>query len=250
MSEKEIIREYRVGGKDSRQRLIQAIFAHFDSYILYQAEGRLEIQGELAPLDNSAEVQKRLDILIPLTPDDEKGRNRFHRSLSAAIVACMNRDDESATILLDQLIQRMSLKVLEVGRLLYLAGAVIVAAISCLASIALHLSNLPPRSTLVLLAYMAAFGGLGGVFSVATKLPRIQVDRDSGVWFNLVSGASRALIAIIGGIFAYLAMKTGLLLTILADSSDVIGLLLGGFLAGFSETIVPNTLRRAESDGA
>lgn len=246
MSSREVIAAYRLGAKDSRGRVIQAIFAHFDSYVIYQAENRLEIEGDLGPFDNSQVVQDRVESATALCPDESRARTACFKSIAAALAACMAGDEKTATTLLDKLVARMSQRAVEIGRLFYLAGTVATALLIGLVVLIVYFSQLPARSLPTLLTYMAFFGGLGGTMSVAANLRHIQVNKDSGIAFNVVAGASRGIIAVLAGLFAYLAIKSELMLGVLAESNGLVGLLCGGFVAGFSETLVPNTLRRAD----
>lgn len=59
-------------------------------------------------------------------------------------------------------------------------------------------------------------------------------------------GLTRILVSILGGIFIFMVVKSGLVLNVIADSS-LFSVFVFCFVAGFSEKLVPDLLRKLEA---
>ena len=94
---------------------------------------------------------------------------------------------------------------------------------------------------------MLASGSLGGIFSICLRLKTLDVNAEDGLRFTTIAGASRSIIAIRGALFVHLGMESELFLAPFSATGNAAMPLAMGFLSGFSETFVPNMLRRAES---
>lgn len=87
------------------------------------------------------------------------------------------------------------------------------------------------------------FGSLGGVFSVATSYASLEIDLDAPNFMNVLVGISRIVISVLGAIFMYLAIKSGIVLNSDAmKTSTPYFTYLFVMLAGFSEKLVPNIM--------
>ncbi len=137
------------------------------------------------------------------------------------------------------------------GRIYYLCSAFIFVTINIFISLILLIAadnlakNLPPE--IFVLCYVAAFASLGGFLSLALKLEKLDVDPDSPWHFYLLSGISRIAISVVAGVFVYMLIRADLLVGFVMDLDSKSGILVFAFLAGFSETLVPDILRKIES---
>jgi hypothetical protein len=107
-------------------------------------------------------------------------------------------------------------------------------------------------------ALYGAFGGLGAFLSVITGIRSIDVDIDIKGWEHVFAGATRILIGVIGALVVGLALDSHLIDPTFGNSQAVTERPLGAlnqelalrsifaFIAGFSESLVPNLLRRGE----
>lgn len=111
----------------------------------------------------------------------------------------------------------------------------------------------------------AAFGALGAFLSVITGIRTIDVDLNLKTWEHVFAGATRIMIGVIGALLIGLALDSGLIdptfgfhgrattANSAAGTVATSGLdkhlamcLIFAFLAGFSESLVPNLLRKGE----
>jgi hypothetical protein len=101
----------------------------------------------------------------------------------------------------------------------------------------------------LLLAQVAACGGLEGFLSVAIGIRRVEIDPDAHWVVNGLAGALRIVIAVIGSIFVYFAIASELILGNLSLENSTAGIFAISIAAGFSETFVPNVLQQVTQGG-
>jgi hypothetical protein len=89
-------------------------------------------------------------------------------------------------------------------------------------------------------------GSVGALLSVALGLNNVQADPDDPLAITLALASSRIIIGVIGAAFAYVLVQADVLLGFV-QAGSVYGSLVIGFLAGFSETLVPNILKKLDS---
>jgi hypothetical protein len=111
-------------------------------------------------------------------------------------------------------------------------------------------------------AIYGACGALGAFLSVITGIRSIDVDIDLKKWEHIFAGATRILIGVVGALVIGLALDSKFidptlggadLPTEAVDGSldrRVALYLLFAFIGGFSESLVPNVLRRGEQAAA
>src|SRR6185295_19225613 len=236
---------YTAGGCDSKGRKIALIYSHFASYVIYEAEGALQIEGKTDPLDRSSDVNNWLAEILSNTPQDTRSKRRIFYQLAVALDICMAGNCEGSILILKNISMRAKrLKILK-GQLWYLWGCILTASlISSITALIIIMSA--GHISLRLLLFMASLGSMGGVLSVAVSLRKIDIDTESGPLFNYSAGAARTIIACIGAIFLHFAVTGNLLFGVVGQNPSSAPLYALAMLAGFSETLVPNSLRRLE----
>jgi hypothetical protein len=109
-------------------------------------------------------------------------------------------------------------------------------------------------------AIYGCFGGLGALLSVITGIRSIDIDIDLKRWEHIFAGATRILIGVVGAVVIGLALDSRFINPMFGDSGGsaasspeagsldarlALKLILS-FIAGFSESLVPNLLHRGE----
>jgi hypothetical protein len=167
-----------------------------------------------------------------------------------AYITCASTGDTKAAFeLLDTLKKRIIQRGTKRARLVYLSGSAVALLITILIVAFLTLLN-SLADSFIFITYVAACGSLGGFLSVASGLKRINVDGQDRTRGNLLTGASRILIAIIGAVLLYFLIQGGIVLPSIAQSNSVYAIAAISVVAGFSETLVPNILRNVESQSS
>lgn len=114
-------------------------------------------------------------------------------------------------------------------------------------------------------ALYGALGALGAFLSVITRARSIDVDIDLKTWEHVFAGATRILIGVVGGLVIGLALDSRFVdptfgsniaaggeaakptaTAVLSLDKQMAMYFLFAFLGGFSESLVPNLLRRGE----
>jgi hypothetical protein len=107
-------------------------------------------------------------------------------------------------------------------------------------------------------AMYGAFGGLGAFLSVITSIRSIDVDMNLKTWEHIFAGATRIMIGVIGALIVALALDSSFIDPTFGNSTSASTKGTGGlerqlalsfifaFIGGFSESLVPNLLRRGE----
>lgn len=246
--------EYKVGGKNRFGRTISEIFAREQGkYVIYTCTDIPEIN-----IDGSTETQERLSkISSPLskidslTVNDIKKYKFINEQIAYAMINAIEGNVEEATLILNNLEKKViKIRVLN-GRIHYLLGSGILPVLCILISLFLALNynliNDPVRKEIIFIVFVSTFGSIGGFLSISVKMNNLDIDSDSGFFSNFAAGMLRLLIAICGSIFILLVIKSNLLLGVLNDktTSKYVFFALA-FVAGFSETFVPNVINKLE----
>ena len=129
------------------------------------------------------------------------------------------------------------------GRLQYLISAFLVTFIPLIFLLGFYfIPFFKDRPSFFSFALILTCGAMGGFLSVSLNVWKLDIDLDASRQINCAAGSSRILIAMVASIFAYFAIKSQLILSILSDSNY--GIYLASFASGFSESFIPNVIRK------
>ena len=114
-----------------------------------------------------------------------------------------------------------------------------------------HIIHLDPESKHMI--YMITFGGIGGLFSVAININKHQEKVNRLFGAHVLAGFFRMLIAMMSGLIIYVFFKSDLIAigssikTGKDSSSDHFATYMVAIVAGFSESLIPNLIRKTEN---
>lgn len=101
------------------------------------------------------------------------------------------------------------------------------------------------------LLFISISGSIGGLFSILLTISQLRCEEDVKNTIYILYGMVRSLIAVIAAIIIYMAIKINLIFGFVDDLNyPLIGYLLFGLLAGFSESLVPNFLDKLEKENS
>jgi hypothetical protein len=272
----EITNPPKVGEKDLNGLKIDKIFKSTRRFVIYEAEGEVRYQLPKSSKTGRELAQKiaclgglRASIHDLRTEsclsDNEK--ERAAREMCWALALAFEDENQPPSQEPKQILTRVDARLRSLVKSHYrkkyvLAnlGAFIVIELILISIVAVLEVFQPSQWHLPILhhyAIYAAFGALGAFLSVITGIRSIDLDLNLKTWEYAFAGATRISIGVIGALVVALALDSKLI-----DPTFGVGpqpsagpgylarhialYLMFAFVGGFSETLVPNLLRRAE----
>jgi hypothetical protein len=127
----------------------------------------------------------------------------------------------------------------------YLVGAAVILLVSL---IPVLYFLIVPTGLVRLVAAAVSGGAAGALLSILQRLPRLEVDPSSPLWYWSLEGSVRALLGMLSGMIICALVTRDVVFGF--TKGTVSGLFLAGVLAGFVERLIPNLLvRMAEPRG-
>ncbi|HHN9233518.1 hypothetical protein [Escherichia coli] len=261
--QKEKLEQYIVGSTDYAGNKITRIYARGDEFVIYETHD--------VPIHESLRVY-----IQSKDENDESIVMRFQKSkqhFDEFIAHCYRYNCSSiyrkraATILSSILLgindpiknnfQKINedikndYKNMITGRNYYQLGAIFFTLAMLILSMIIYIS----RSTefiannyfIPVIVYAATFASMGGFISVSLKIRTLQTDKELQKKTYFLYGVERILFSVIAGIIVYFMLKGNLVFGFLNVTSDIsFTTYVICTLSGFSETLIPNTLRNLE----
>jgi len=237
---------YRAGEGDRAGRKIRKIYAVNDDYVIYFVTSEMyyetvpALENGLGPADS---LLARINRLLDANPAD--GTRDYDVNVSTLELAA----DAFEMFFSGE--RDEALDILTGIRLMYQLGTVLITTLAWILYLwLLRKGSIPAEWYSWMLA--AALAMLGGLFSVCLNLGSLEVNVNQQKLFLLVAGATRSIVAFLAGIALLLAVRSKMFAGIVYQGnvpSDGAGLEIAEksfcFLAGFSESFVPNILSKS-----
>lgn len=269
-----LVVDYRIGGLDKRgRRVLDILWATKDFVIFQHAKG---ISPHFSDDDEESREQakrymnlgpylSRINALLPSFTEDNQSSDQYnwsffhtpnaflYRETARAIANALSGNHDLAIDILAFVEARLIARRRTQGQFLYLLTCTVILAIVMLIVfaheywIALSIDFWPYRE----LVRVAACGTIGGFISVAIGIRKLDVDPDTRWWVNAFYGFIRLTIAFLSAVVLYFLIKGKLIFEpLFTETSDQAVFTLYAFAvaAGFSETFIPNILRKTEEN--
>lgn len=263
--QRERLSQFMIGGKDTSGHSIVNIFTRGDEFVIYAIADTdepetfkiyVDTEIESDPKNLMGRLESIKDELADFRSILHKGvhdKSIKHRAANAVSTA-LRGDPEAAKKIFIKIREQVNKEYMFVqrGRLLYLSGAFFSALTVALLALILYLlrdSELARNIGVIKnFLYAISFSALGGLLSISLNLKSIAFERELQLYAYFVYGVQRIVLAALGGVFAYVAVKSGLVLSlVLTSSQSMYAMLAVCIVAGFSETLIPNALQKLES---
>ncbi len=237
-----------VGSETGNGKIAEVFNVRKGEFIIYRLEG-----SEAIGYNSEENIGKYFssigtewtDVNNLLTSSSHK--DRYRGKLAAVMKESLLGKVEGALKKLEKVRQAIINYKTTIGRIEYLIGTFLVAAFACLVLGILIIVpiNLPFN---VLILKVVIFGIMGGVLSVSINLKSVEIDVYSGTrMIHLILGGTRVIISAVSSIIIYALIKGGILLGVLENSSAYLFYALAA-VSGFSESFVPNLLKKTAED--
>jgi len=242
---------------------IEKILAKGDEYVIYEVSGLPAQESIRVYVDTIVEEDKApIERFNKIKPDFDEFLSilfkydcdvSYKKRASSALTMAINGDLEGAQALFKNIKNDAQQEHLEKmkARLSYLSGSILLVFVLIILSIfsyyiratSLFINNIEFFNLL----FASTFASLGGFLSISLKIRSVVVDRGLGKIAYFLYGAERIIISIIGGVFIFILIKGDLIFGFIGDGkSQIYAIMAFCLLAGFSETLVPNTLKNLE----
>lgn len=259
------LKKFFIGGKDISGHTIVNVFTRGDEFVVYaiadadepetfkvyiDTEVESDPQGVMGRLESIKEELADFRSILHKGVHDKSIKHRAANAVSTAL----RGDPEAAKKIFIKIHEQVSKEYLVVqrGRVLYLSGAfssVVILALLALILYSVRNSGFAQNVGVIReFFYAASFSALGGLLSISLNLKSIAFERELQLYAYFVYGVQRIVLAALGGVFAYVAVKSGLVLGLVLTSAEPMYAMLAVCIAaGFSETLIPNALQKLES---
>jgi hypothetical protein len=258
---------YRNGGGDRAGRRITEIYAIEDGYVIYFADHVFSQDRVCCELfyevkDGLGEDLGKADAALArinrlLDDNQRKGSREYNFNYSTlelaadALEMVFCGEKAEALEILSGLCDKLQAKEEGHRRLNYQLGTFIIAGVTWIAYLWFKNKNgfYPGWEPWILTAALAMAGGL---FSVCATIGSLAVNVNQQKMFLLCAGATRAVVALLAGTALLLAMRSKMFAGITYEANIVPAIgdpltvveMFFCFLAGFSESFVPNILSK------
>jgi hypothetical protein len=270
----EITTPPQLGDKDANGYMIDTIYWSTKQFVIYQADGQIRYT-----LPNDYQVAKALRVRVadlgglrasiedlrgePCLSQNEKARAA--RETAWALALGFEDDAETPSSQPKDILTKVDARLRSLLKSHYrkryaISNFVAFVAIEAVLFLITLLTSYFPGSGPVLPRYSTycMFGALGAFLSVITSIRSIDINLDLKAWEHIFAGATRILIGVIGALVIGLALDSSFLDPMFGSKADpatdastqldkrLAMYLIFSFIAGFSESLVPNILRRGE----
>jgi hypothetical protein len=260
--QRERMKSYIVGSKDSSGNTISKVFSKGDEYIIYEIATKnlsdsikvlidTEIEDNKIPIENFSSVREKftkIKGLLYKVVDDTSIKARIGHILTHAI----NGKPDEANNQFDDLIQEIESEYSNQSkhRINYLLTTLFLLLVSLSISALVYYNNLLlDKQILRELIYISSFALIGGFISISRKLKSTIFQKDIKKQLYVYYAIERMTIACIAGLVLYFAMKSNLVFGIVQElEKPIFGYLVFAAVAGFSETLIPNILIKLEDE--
>ncbi|WP_242462780.1 hypothetical protein [Pantoea agglomerans] len=255
---------FKPGALDLAGNKIEKIYSVGDEYFIYEASNLPPHESMLVFIDTIEEFDKTLISRYHSAKEHfDEFISSFHKYncssiykkraatvLSAILQGITTADESSFKKIINDI--EKEYKDTTTGRSLYQVGAI---SLSILLIFLALLTYVTRDSTFIkenhfipLVLYAASFASMGGFISVSLKIKTLHTERELSKKTYFFHGAERILFSIIAGVLVFFMFKGNLIFGFLnSGDSYSFSIYIVCALSGFSETLIPNTLRNLET---
>jgi hypothetical protein len=250
------------GQTDIAGNIVHDVYTKADEFAIFSSSPSGSIAGMHVLIEtedphnktlikNFQQVKGELDKLKAIS--SRANDSSFSARIAHALAVAIEGEPEQAKQIFKEIESDINRKYFErvIGKLVYMTGAFVVAIVFSAASIYLYIAQptyiVHDRPVFYELVLTGGLATLGGLISVSRKLNQLDIDKGLGYLPYFLYGVERNIYSIVGAVFIFVLIRSNLLFGFVSDlENQMYGIMAFGFLAGFSETLVPNALAKLE----
>lgn len=248
---------YSIGDSLDKRKIATVIFKSEPCIVFIDQDRKLAWLSNLTP-DKYAKdfgtVMGRVDLLLS-TPDDLltlSQQEAFRRLIGGAIARLLDDAESSnANSILDKAEAYLRTRTTERARIWFLSSALLIAGMAVLIGVVLVVFRTTVQSRIGITAFEVSLatlmGSVGAFLSLGRRVSTLSVDAMAGAGVHYCEGAIRATAGMAGALLVGLCVKSNVVLGVINESGRGLAFLLVlGCIAGASERLVPNIIKKVE----
>ena len=262
--QKKRIAQYVTGGIDIGGNKIEKIYSRGDEYVIYEVSNLPPHESMLVYIDSINEDDMSMIARYHLAKESFDSfishcykyncssiyKKRAATVMSAVMLGINTEPKKSFDTINNDIKYDYDNTV--TGRNLYQFGAITLSIIIIFLAMLTYLNResdfIKSNHFISIVLYAASFASMGGFISVSLKIRALHTDRELKKRTYFFYGAERILFSVIAGVLVYFMLKGNIIFGFLNTNSDIsFSLYVVCALSGFSETLIPNTLRNLET---
>ena len=241
--------DYKIG-REVPNGKISNIFFMSEDFILFEINknGAVNYEVKSDKIDLSTlNCLNPCMIKINSLTTNKKERRKYAGNKANAMSDCFQgQSDSGLEILENLLISIKKYKTLK-SRLTYMISSIIFVLINLTITALINTVYKEQLSTyLVFLFTIATFGSMGGLISVLTKIPSLDLDLEGGYFLQAIDGFSRIFLSMISSVIIYTLIKSNIILGAFNEISNDNILYAFSIISGFSEKFIPDMIKSIE----
>lgn len=229
-----------------KNELITRLYSAKPDYLIFEGNkcGEVTVATENKELRRRcSEIGTRISVITEYLVTKNQKR-KFVDQIGLAFSEAIEGNIEEAQKILDKLIERIELYKGNLGKFYYLISCLGVVLIAIILSYLLNKYKFIPEIIphFIIMTYAA----IGGFLSTAKDLRKIHIDSSDFGWFQVFYGSTRILISMFSGLIIYVLVKSEIVLPNLNHENNIYVVYILAIAAGFSESMIPNLLKKVE----
>jgi hypothetical protein len=237
----------KAGDKDCDGNTVRTVYARDETYIVYDtADRQLIFTGENEELiGQDSNVNRMLIQIGDFITHTPTLKRHYTSPMAFAMKIFFDGNPKGSYSSLRSIYRDIRRHLTRRAKLSYQVGALILMVIALIVFLLVHWSlTLSELGTNLFTAIV--FASMGGFLSVVIGSRNLRLDLQNNVLVNMGYGGIRIVIAIISGVVIYFLVETKVVFGFLKDAPNLYGLIVVAFVTGFSESLIPNLVKKIE----
>lgn len=235
-------------GDNYKGERITSLYAAKPEYLIFEGDNC----GEVTIATENPEFKRRCsEISFKVSIITEylitiRQKQKYVDRIGLAYCEAIEGNIENADKICDKIIDRIELYKSNIGRFYYLLTCLSMVVIALAISYLLKKYKFIPE--IIPHFYIMTYASIGGFLSIAKDIKKIHIDSSDFGWFQAFYGATRILISMFSGLIVYILIKSEQVIPSLNSQDNIYIVCILAITAGFSETLIPNLLKRIEDE--
>jgi hypothetical protein len=235
-------------GDTYKGEVISKLYATKHDYLIFEGDnsGEVTVATDIKDLiTRVSEISPKISVITEYLISKREKR-KFVDQIGLAYAEAIEGNIDNAQKICDKLINRIEIYKCNIGRFYYLLSCLSIVLVNIVLSFFLKKFKFIPE--IIPHFFIMTYASIGGFLSVAKDIKKIQIDSSDFGWFQYFYGTVRILISMFSGLVIYVLIRSELIFPELNKQGNIFVICILGVVAGFSESFIPNLLKKIEKD--